>query len=350
MRSAIAVGLLSLFVAGPAWADGHMEGPAPRDKSADELPPQTEFFDEYDANADGAVTSDEYPHSPESFRLLDKNKDGKISTTELGLPADYRPDPQAHKKRKQLRAREQRGDGLAGARDRIVKMLKRMDKDGDDRVSREEWTGRAEMFDRVDRNKDGFLDAKDRAAGGMDKAAFNQGVKKRFEALDKNGDGALSKDEVQRPGMLERLDSDGDGTVSFKEFKAVASRMRQGARGDGRNRRGRRLTAQALQRYDRDGDGKVARDEFPGSDRIFARLDANGDGVLTSDDIKKSAKKQDKAKTDEVTTESGSMIKTHDKDGDGKLNRAEFPGTAEAWKQLDRNGDGWVTKDEVGEK
>lgn len=348
MRTAIAVCLLTLFAVGVAHADSHMEGPPPRDKSADELPPQTEFFDEYDANADGAVSRDEYPHSAESFRLLDKDKDGKISTTELGLPADYRPDPQAAKKRKEIRGREQRGDGLAGgARDRIYKMLQKMDKNGDNAVSREEWTGRPEMFDRVDRNKDGVLDAKDRQrAGKDDKAAFNEAIKKRFDAMDKDADGALSPDELQRPDALARLDGDGDGTVSFEEFKSFASRMR--GRDNRGGRRGRALTEQQLRRFDRDGDGKVVRDEFPGSDRVFERLDANKDGVLNAEDIQKKSDKP--AKKEGVTTESASLIQTHDKDGDGKLNRAEFPGTAEAWKQLDRNGDGWVTKDEVGEK
>ena len=36
-----------------------------------------------------------------------------------------------------------------------------------------------------------------------------------------------------------------------------------------------------------------------------------------------------------------------DKDGNGKLSRNEFPGPDEAWRRLDRNRDGWITQDEL---
>lgn len=349
IRCTMALALLvSVFFVGTAYADSHMDRPVPKaNGGADELPPQTEFFDELDANADGAVSRDEYPHSAESFRLLDKDQDGKITTTELGLPADYRPDPKAKAKRDQVRAREERGDGLAGARGRRQKLFEKMDKNGDKAVSREEWAGRAEMFDRLDRNKDGVLDAKDRERGG----AQGQNLKKVFERMDANSDGKISEDEMRRPEMM-KADADGDGAISFKEFKAVADR----ARGSKNNTRRRRsLNAGQIKRFDKDEDGKVTREEFPGNDGLFARLDRNQDGVLTKDDIAAKRKKVNPpdAKTDgpaaPVTTESGSLIKSQDKDGDGKLNRAEFQGTDETWKQLDKNGDGWVTADEAGE-
>jgi hypothetical protein len=40
-----------------------------------------------------------------------------------------------------------------------------MDKNGDGRVSRDEFTGRPAMFDRVDTNHDGFLDSADHLRG-----------------------------------------------------------------------------------------------------------------------------------------------------------------------------------------
>ena len=40
-------------------------------------------------------------------------------------------------------------------------------------------------------------------------------------------------------------------------------------------------------------------------------------------------------------------IQENDKDGDGKISREEFSGPAEAFKTMDANGDGFVTKEEL---
>jgi Ca2+-binding EF-hand superfamily protein len=39
------------------------------------------------------------------------------------------------------------------------------------------------------------------------------------------------------------------------------------------------------QHFDRNKDGKISRQEFPGSAKLFARLDRDGDGYLTADDL-----------------------------------------------------------------
>jgi hypothetical protein len=42
----------------------------------------------------------------------------------------------------------------------------------------------------------------------------------------------------------------------------------------------------AIRKLDKDGDGKVARDEFPGSDAAWRRIDLNGDGWVTIADAR----------------------------------------------------------------
>lgn len=254
-----------------------------------ELPGTTVFFETYDTNFDGCVTSEEFRGSREVFRLLDVDEDGRITPAELGLPATWKPDPARAGRTERTRGMEGRG-----ARQRAAAMdrLKRMDTDGDDRVSRDEWMGQPEGFARLDRNKDGYLDAQD--VGGPDSADGGRGPEgagrgrdmpgggRLFDRLDANGDGVLDAQEIAGREAILRLDADGDGRVTREE--AIAGLRSSGAPGAGA-RRGRTLTPEGLRRFDRNGDGKVDADEFPGNEAMFGRLDRNGDGVLDAADL-----------------------------------------------------------------
>jgi Ca2+-binding EF-hand superfamily protein len=39
-----------------------------------------------------------------------------------------------------------------------------------------------------------------------------------------------------------------------------------------------------VKKYDANGDGRVTRAEFPGTDAVFERADRNGDGVVANND------------------------------------------------------------------
>jgi hypothetical protein len=86
-------------------------------------------------------------------------------------------------------------------------------------------------------------------------------------------------------------------------------------------------------RLDRDGDGRIARAEFPGSDRDFSRLDRDRDGALTPADFDFSAHA--------LTPSIGMMLFYRaDLDGNGKLSREEFD---TLFKQWDSGGQGFLS-------
>jgi hypothetical protein len=87
------------------------------------------------------------------------------------------------------------------------------------------------------------------------------------------------------------------------------------------------------ERYDRDGDGTIARAEFPGADVDFARLDRERDGRLTQADFDFSAHA--------LTPTPGSFLfQRADTDGNGKVTREEFEAV---FRQLDSGGLGYLS-------
>ena len=119
-----------------------------------------------------------------------------------------------------------------------------------------------------------------------------------FERLDADGDGLVTGAEVAsaRDARFGEMDADGDGSVTLSEFTAHAqaqsveraTRMfeRLDADGDGvlsrdalEARRGRGPGPEMIDRLDADSDGAVSLEEFEaGMDRFAKRFQRRGDG------------------------------------------------------------------------
>lgn len=122
---------------------------------------------------------------------------------------------------------------------RINRMIKRADLNGDGKISQSEMTrGIAVTFAKVDTNGDGTLSAseisgakavlkaerKRAKASGEGKLQFvkfpAKRINKRFERIDANGDGALSKGELDQVAqrMFKKRDKNNDGYISAADF------------------------------------------------------------------------------------------------------------------------------------
>lgn len=95
---------------------------------------------------------------------------------------------------------------------------------------------RSNYLERIDTNKDGFVD----------RAEFRAGLQGLFDRKDANKDGKLSQDELKtRRGdpakRLASLDTDKNGSISREEFIATGEKR--------------------FARCDKDGDGRIAKGE-----------------------------------------------------------------------------------------
>ena len=189
------------------------------------------------------------------------------------------------------------------------------------------------------------------------------------EALDTDGNHELSSAEIQNASRnLAALDTNGDGVVSRDDMGPPGGGRGQGGpQGRGGQSRPQRPQADGtddsekvsksfmkrLMKYDKDKSGTIEKDELPDRmQNVMTRADANGDDVLDKSELETmSAGKSKKSKSQNAGREKGgprqhgggpgqgggpdpSHMVDHamefDTDGDGKLSRTELTAFAEA--------------------
>jgi Ca2+-binding EF-hand superfamily protein len=220
-------------------------------------------------------------------------------------------------------------------------MLKKLDTNGDGRISLDEFlaaaTARFQQIDtqnrgsvtvdqianspkaleRMQRRAEHVVEHLDKANNGyITQDEFIAAAKQRFAKLDKNGDGKLTPDEMNRSRgerasspsgkhgqFAERrfeLDANHDGVVTLNEYvaAAVTKYKELDSAGNGRvtadeianspkaHERAERVAERVAKRLDTNGNGVITKDEFlAAAKQRFAKLDKDSDGYLEANEI-----------------------------------------------------------------
>lgn len=123
---------------------------------------------------------------------------------------------------------------------------------------------------------------------------------------------------------------------------------RSGTEGEGeRNSSVREGLGRAFMQLDVDGDGRVSMGEYSEDGRWASRFldrDADGDNFVTREELKATRIKQGEG---EVARWKDFPIPAADANGDGGLDKSEFPGPPEVFLLLDSDTNGLIVEAEV---
>lgn len=200
------IALLTVLVVSYAEAQERGETPSTAKKTATPGQPLQfdleGFFKDFDKNGDGFLQRDELPLAYRPvFERLDANKDGKISREELTQGIAF-----LHPRRRPS--------------DTIYMLIEMSDFDDD---CQHEVQRAYEILRRLDKNKDGKIDAAELKAGREHIA--NNRVDFLFTELDANKDGRISREEAKGSirANFKEIDRNGDGFIDREELLKAAT-------------------------------------------------------------------------------------------------------------------------------
>jgi Ca2+-binding EF-hand superfamily protein len=178
-----------------------------------------------------------------------------------------------------------------------------------------------------------------------------------MRVLDGDKDGVLSAIEIQQAAVnLAKLDQNQDGKLTEDELRSAGGPPSQANREPGQRRPD--LVGMLMQ-FDKDGDGNLSKTEVPERMQgVFARADANTDGIITREELTQASEKQSGGPGRGGMMGRGGgggrmmmrfdpVLRALDADQDGSITSEEWNSAPAALAKLDKNTDGQLTADEL---
>jgi Ca2+-binding EF-hand superfamily protein len=162
----------------------------------------------------------------------------------------------------------------------------------------------------------------------------------RFQAMDSNGDGAISRSEWRGSDQSFNVhDWNNDDMLSGDEVRVGATRNPSDDDFDqGSNRPVfRNWTERGFDNLDRNNDGRISRTEWFYDREGFVRADRNGDGILTRPEFLGS----------DVDSDREDRFEYLDTNNNSRVDRSEWHGSRDTFEWLDRNNDGVLSRSEM---
>ncbi len=180
-----------------------------------------------------------------------------------------------------------------------------------------------------------------------------------FAVLDRNGDGRIERSEVERARSARRPPGRAGESPAPPEAAPLSAEERMARLREAFDRRdlnkdgvldGEETTDRMRQGVDADKDGKVTFEEYSA---MLERVRGPRPGPApsaeapTTPSVPQAPRTPASPGAGPVVLPTPEEVTGWDGDQDGRLSRAEWQGSQEAWLKLDGNRDGWVTLDEV---
>jgi Ca2+-binding EF-hand superfamily protein len=228
-----------------------------------------------DTNRDGTIDAGESAAAATALRTLDKNGDGQLTPDEIMGARGGRGGMQGPPA-----GAAGRGRGPGGQPAQPV--FQALDANHDGIISGAEIDNAPAALATLDQNHDGVLAIEELMGPPGEPIVL---------ALDLNKDGVLEANEIaQANTSLLTLDRNGDGQLTREEFSPMrGGRGAMQMAGDAPRGRGPGgpMPDPIMQALDVNQDGVMDAQEISGASTALLRLDKNGDGKLTPDEIRR---------------------------------------------------------------
>ncbi|MGA7116393.1 MAG: hypothetical protein WBY12_04285 [Hyphomicrobium sp.] len=173
----------------------------------------------FDADRDQAVTVDEFlKRRVEAFTKRDKNSDGTLDALELGAaPLGFRQQRQERRLERLLVSLDTNADNKLTKQEFEAQPASQAE-GGDRRGTQRSAERQKLLFTFYDRNGDGVVEKAEYEASRNEEIAYAK--RKRLHALDRDGDGKVTLEEYTADARFRflRLDLDRDGRITAADL------------------------------------------------------------------------------------------------------------------------------------